>query len=184
MRRFPGTLNGGTNTENSQPDPDTGCIEGIEIIEKFTRVALFSLAWWILAEGNLQPWWFGVFAIIATASASYYLVPGRQLVAPLAILSFVGFFLWSSLKGGIQVARLALGPQSKLRPGIVEYMLQVPPGTAQTIIAGSLGLMPGTLAVQIVDSKLSIHVIDIGMPVLDEARELEKHVARFTGRNS
>ena len=148
------------------------------------QLVLFSLAWWILAEGNLQPWWFGALAVIATTVASYCLRPGDRLVAPLAVLSFVGFFLWSSLKGGMLVARLALGPRSKIRPGIVDYMLQVPPGRAQTIIAGSLGLMPGTLAVRLVDSKLSIHVIDITMPVLDDAHELEKYVAGFAGRNS
>ena len=172
------------NTKNGQAILDTCCAKGIEIIDKLTRVALFSLVWWILAEGNLQPWWFAALAVIAATFSSYYLMPGRRLVAPLALLSFVGFFLWNSLKGGIQVARLALGPQANLRPGIIELKLQVAPGTPRTIVAGSLGLMPGTLAVQLNDAKLSIHVIDIGMPVLEEVRELEKHVTRLSGKNS
>lgn len=183
MRRFPGALSGRTNKRDGSASLDSCRSKEIEITEKLTRVALFSLAWWILAEGNLQAWWFGALAVIAATLASYFLAPGRRLFAPLAILSFFRFFLWNSLKGGIQVARLALAPQAKLRPGIVDIELQVAPGRPRTIVAGSLGLMPGTLSVQLDDAKLSIHLIDITMPVLDELRELERHVARITGDN-
>lgn len=148
------------------------------------RVALFALAWWILAEGTLQPWWFGGLSVIAVTLTSYYLMPGRRLAAPLALLSFIGFFLWNSLKGGIQVARLALGPRAKLRPGVVELELQVAPGAPRTIVTGSLGLMPGTLGVQLDGARLSIHVIDMTMPLHDEVRKLEKHVIRLTGKDS
>lgn len=184
MRRFAGALSGRTNTRDGSALLDTCRTKEIEIAEKLTRVALFSLAWWILAEGNLQAWWFGALAVIAATLASYHLAPGRRLFAPLAILSFVRFFMWSSLKGGIQVARLALAPQARLKPGIVEFQLQVAPGRPRTIVAGALGLMPGTLGVKLDDAQLSVHVIDITMPVLEELRELEMHVARITGNNS
>lgn len=183
MRRFAGALSGPKNARNGSTLPDNCRAKEIEIAEKLTRVALFSLAWWILAEGNLQSWWFGTLAVIAATLTSYYLAPGRRLFAPLAILSFVRFFLWNSLKGGVQVARLTLAPQAKLRPGILDFQLQVAPGRPRTIVAGSLGLMPGTLGVQLDEAKLSIHVIDITMPVLDELRELERHVTRITGKN-
>ncbi len=146
------------------------------------RGLFFALFWWVLAEGRLEGWWLGAFAVAATTWASVKLAPpgGDDFrVVPLA--RFLVFFVWNSLRGGGQVALFALRPRVDLAPTLLDLDLALPPGAPRLLMLNALGLMPGTVGVRLDGARLRLHVLDARLPVAAEARALEAHIARLFG---
>jgi len=147
-----------------------------------TRSLLFALLWWVLAEGHAANWGLGAVAVVAATAASLRLLPpGAQRINGVALLRFLGFFLWSSLRSGIQVAALALRPRLDLAPMMLERRLGLPPGAPRLLMLNTLALLPGTLGVSLDEARLRVHVLDARMPVAAELRALEAHIARLFG---
>lgn len=147
-----------------------------------TRGLLFALLWWVLAEGRAGSWGLGAVAVVAATAASLRLLPpGAQRVSGPALLRFLGFFLWSSLRSGTQVAVLALRPRLDLRPIVLERRLALPPGVPRLLMLNTLTLLPGTIGVSLDEARLRIHVLDARLPVAAELRALEAHIARLFG---
>jgi multicomponent Na+:H+ antiporter subunit E len=142
----------------------------------------FALLWWVLAEGRLEDGWLGALAVALATGASLRLAPpaGKRF-AVRGFLGFAGFFLWNSLRGGAQVAWLALRIRPDLRPALLELDLALPPGAPRVLMLNTLGLMPGTLGVRLDGTRLKLHVLDARLPVAAEAHALEAHIARLFG---
>ncbi|MFS8086628.1 MAG: Na+/H+ antiporter subunit E [Acidobacteriota bacterium] len=148
----------------------------------FLRALGFVALWWILAEGRLDGWLLGGVAVVAATWTSITLQPPQELRIRLAgLFGFLRFFLWNSLRGGMQVAGMALRGRTALRPGIIELRVTLPPGGARILLVNVLGLMPGTLSVDLDDASLRMHVLDDSQPVIAEARALEATIAALFG---
>lgn len=146
------------------------------------RSLLFALLWWIAVEGRLDAWWMGLFAAAAATVVSLVLLPpGKVRVSPRGFLGFLGFFVWQSTKGGMQVAAMALRGRLDLRPTVLELSLGLPPGLPRVLMASVLGLMPGTVGVQLTGDRLRVHVLDERLPVAAGMRGLEAHIAQMFG---
>lgn len=156
--------------------------DGIMIRSFFLRTLLFAGLWWILAEGRLDGWLLGSVAVAAASWTSIKLLPpGKQPVRLSGLIGFLRFFLWNSLRGGMQVAGMALRGRAALQPGIVELPVMLPPGGARILLINALGLMPGTLSVDLDDTSLRLHVLDERLPVVAEARALEAVISGLFG---
>jgi len=146
------------------------------------RCFSFALLWWVLAEGRLDAWWLGAVAVAAATWASLRLAPpGQRQVSLPGLAGFLAFFLRNSLRGGVQVAFLALRPDPGLRPATLEVSVSLPAGAPRVLMLNTLGLMPGTLGVRLDGERLKLHVLDVRLPVAEEARALEAHIARMFG---
>lgn len=146
------------------------------------RTALFAGLWWILAESRLDTWWLGLAAVAAGVGASLALAPpGQSGFSIPGLVLFIGYFLLHSIRGGAQVAAIALRPRLDLRPDLVEIPISLPPGLPRVVLTATLGLMPGTASVSLDGERLLVHVLDRGQPVLQETRDLERQVARMFG---
>ena len=144
----------------------------------FLRGLLFVVLWWILAEGRLDGWLLGGVAVAAATWTSIRLQPpGAQPMRLANLVVFLRFFLWNSLRGGMQVAGMALRGRAALRPGIIELRVTLPPGGTRILLVNVLGLMPGTLGVDLDDAILRLHVLDDSQPVVAETRALEMSIA-------
>lgn len=149
------------------------------------RVLLFAWLWWILAEGRSDGWLLGGVAVAAAAWASLRLWPPATIAIRLAGLpGFLSFFLWNSIRGGIQVAGMALRGRTALQPALIDLPLSLPPGGARVLLVNTLCLMPGTVAVDMDEVQLRLHVLDERLPVVAEARALEALIARLFGETS
>ncbi len=149
------------------------------------RGLLFAVLWWILAEGRLDGGLLGSVAVAAATWTSIKLQPpGRQSVRLVGLIGFFRFFLWHSLRGGMQVAGMALRGRAALQPGIIELQVALPPGAARILLVNVLGLMPGTLGVDLDDANLRLHVLDDSQPVVAETRALEASIAGLFGGTS
>jgi multicomponent Na+:H+ antiporter subunit E len=146
------------------------------------RGLLFAFLWWVLAEGRSDGWLLGGIAVAAATWASVALWPNSTHGLRLAALpGFLAFFLANSIRGGWQVALMALRGRSALQPAFLELPLNLPGGLPQILMITVLGLMPGTVGVELVEFRLRLHVLHHDLPVVAEAQALERRIAALFG---
>lgn len=144
------------------------------------RTLLFALLWWVLTEGRSDSWGLGVVALLAALWTSLQLLPpSPRRISLTGVARFLGFFLANSVRGGAQVSWMALRGSATLRPTILEFELELPPGAPRFLLLYSLGLMPGTLGVELAGERLRFHVIDERAVILATVQELQRLIARI-----
>jgi multicomponent Na+:H+ antiporter subunit E len=72
-----------------------------------------------------------------------------------------------------------LRPRLDLRPVELVLPLRLAPGPGQLLLAATLSLMPGTLAISIESNRLHLHVLDERLPAEHEVRAAEQRIARM-----
>ncbi len=146
------------------------------------RGGLLYLLWWIMTSGRSDAWLFGLVVVALAVAASLRLQPPRATAFSISgFLSFTVFFLTRSVKGGAQVAALALMPRMNLHPAIVELELRLPHEAERIFLVSILSLMPGTLSAGLDKNRLLLHVLDSRLPVEEEVMDAERRVARMFG---
>ena len=145
-----------------------------------SRGSLFSLVWWILADGAASSWWIGVPAVLLAVAASAALLPPAPLLW-YGLLRFAPFFLLRSLLGGVDVAWRAFHPRMPIAPELIEYPLRLPPGLPRVFMANTVSLLPGTLSVDLGLECLTVHVLDGRKGLSSEIGAVEQAVARVFG---
>lgn len=143
-----------------------------------SRGLMFTLIWWVLTDGAVDSWWFGVPAIIAALIISIKLVAPTHLIW-YALVKFMPVFIARSWLGGVDVARRAFDPKLPIAPVLIHYTLQLPPGLSQVAVANTVSLLPGTLSTKLEGNCLSVHVLDGQSKYLEEIKLLERHVGRI-----
>ena len=147
----------------------------------YLYVPIFALLWWVVSEGA-GSWAFGIPVILLAAATARFMQPVQGVrLRPLALIGFAGFFLYESLRGGVDVSRRALSPRMPLAPELVEYRLRLPAGAPQVFLIDTLSLLPGTLSADLHADIVHLHVLDAGMPIERELRRLEAQVAALFG---
>lgn len=149
------------------------------------RAALLAVGWWVLADGSFYHWPVGLGVVAAATAVTWWLSPPSHSPQPTlrrawAAVVLVGWFLWRSAVGGIDVARRAVTRVPDTDPEYVEHRFRLPPGPARITVAYLNNLMPGSLSVRVGDT-LRIHSIATELPTLDQVAELEERVARVAG---
>jgi len=145
-----------------------------------THTVFFLLLWWIITGGATSSWWIGVPAVLLAVTASSKLTPFVSFVWPEAI-KFLFFFFVHSLQGGIDVARRVFQRNMSIAPVIHEYPLQLPLGLPQVLMASCVGLLPGTLSVDLERNALTVHVLDGRTDFLAELTAVEQFITRMFG---
>jgi multicomponent Na+:H+ antiporter subunit E len=149
------------------------------------RSILFALLWWVLAEGRHDGWALGVVAVLAATWASLRLSPpGDHPIRIAGLIHFLSFFLWHSIRGGIQVAGMAFRGRTALQPGLIEFSVNLPPGGPRILLTNTLSLMPGTLGVELSGTSLQLHVLDERLPIVAETQALQAVIARLFGASA
>lgn len=147
------------------------------------RLLLFAGLWWVLAEGRNDAWLPGGAVVLAAAWASVRLGrPASVSISLTGLAGFLRFFLWSSIRGGIQVADMALRGPTALRPALIELSVNLPPGGERVLLVNTLSLMPGSVGVDLQGATLQLHVLDAGLPVVTDVQALEAAIGRLFGR--
>ena len=108
--------------------------------------------------------------LLAAAAATWVslrlLPPGPGRVRYGALVRLAWRFLWQSVVAGIGVARLAFAPRLALRPGCLNYPVQIPPGPGRATFGALTSLVPGTLPVGAgPGDTLVYHCLDLSQPV-------------------
>ncbi len=146
------------------------------------RCLLFAVLWWVLAEGHIDDLWLGVVAVMTATWASAVLMPPvAHRLRLIKMPGFVLFFLRNSIRGGFQVAMMALRGRAALQPGVLELQLNLPEGGPRVLMTSVIGLMPGTLSVELAEDRLRVHVLDERLSLAAEVGELEARISALFG---
>jgi len=155
-------------------------LDGQQIRSCLTRAVIFSVIWWVLADGDPTSWLFGGPTVLIATLLSIHLLP-RAPVSVFGLAQFLSFFVWHSVAGGIDVASKALHRRIPIAPNLVEYRLRLPEGPGRILMTDAISLLPGTLSVNLQDECLTVHVLDESRPFMCELQNLELHISRLLG---
>lgn len=145
-------------------------------------LALLPLAafWWVIAGGAPASWIIGGPAVLAAAWAAGRLGTGAGVRLSIAgLLRFLPFFVWESLRAGVDVALRTLMPRLRVEPGFLRYQTRLRDPAARVFLANCVNLLPGTLAAGLEGDWLNIHILSAEADNEAELRRLELAVARL-----
>jgi multicomponent Na+:H+ antiporter subunit E len=152
---------------------------GFSVKTGMKRALALALCWWALTE-NAAAWAFGAPIILLAAAASLFLGPGGHR-AFRNLPFFLAFFLWNSLRSGIDVARRALHPRMPLAPAVMDFPLRLTDPAACVLLVNTVNLLPGTVVAELTERRLRVHVLDRHGPVPESLRSVEEQVAALFG---
>ena len=143
------------------------------------RASLLALGWWALSAGEPSAMGAGVPIVAAATIASLLSNTPRPLaLRPWALLHLVRTFLADSVRGGWDVARLALAPRLALTPVIFHYDSALS-GAAQRVFTSLSTLVPGTLTTAVAGRDVCVHaLVDRPDDMRRDLDTLEDRVAR------
>jgi len=75
------------------------------------------------------------------------------------LLVYLVILIWECIKANFDVAYRVLHPAMPIKPGIVKVKLELQSDFARTMLANSITMTPGTIAVDIIDDYLYVHWI-------------------------
>lgn len=149
------------------------------MVSALQRFALLVVLWWALTGG--QGWAFGLPLSALLTFIWLRFAPPVHRVHLGALAVFGAYFLWRSCLAGIDVAARLLAPVPRISPVQRSFRLRLPPGPAQTLVANTLSLVPGTLSVALAGGEVILHCLDEGADTEAELRALEQRIAAVFG---
>ena len=123
------------------------------------RALLLGGAWLALTSAAADALALGVVVVAVAVWLSLQLLPPKHPFALWRLARHVPRFVAGSVVGGVDVARRAVSPDMRLKPGWIEIPNALPDG-ARVVLGGELSLMPGTLSAGTEDGKLLVHLLD------------------------
>jgi len=149
-------------------------------LQFFTALPIFAFLWWLLADGDQSSWMIGIPAVLAASWAAHALGGGgRRNISIPGLLRFVPLFLWESLRGGLDVAKRTLAPRMRIKPGFTVYHTRLRNPSARLLFANSMCLLPGTLAADLKNDQIEVHMLDSAVDPQTELDRLERAVAEI-----
>jgi multicomponent K+:H+ antiporter subunit E len=129
-------------------------------------LSLVLLLTWLLLVNSLTP---AQVALGALLGWSLPLVLRRfrlhdtRIRRPLRLLRLLLVVLKDIVRANLQVIPLILGPNARLRPGFIEFPVQLPHDFAVSVLASMVSLAPGTVSVDLSADRrtLLIHVLHL-----------------------
>jgi multicomponent Na+:H+ antiporter subunit E len=147
----------------------------------FSRLLLFLVLWILLSEAILYDPAIAAVGIGSATLLSLHLWPRQPFrlrwsgVPALAL-----FFLWSSMKGGVDIAYRAIAPSMPLHPESIQLELKLDSEAGRVLLTWMISMMPGTAAINLKAGRhLTLHVVDSRIYGKGNVRKLEDKIARF-----
>ncbi len=163
--------------QDQQITPKTG-LDSIKSM--FLSGVLLAGLWWVITNGSVASWLIGLPALASAAWASRQLRGLSEVRISLSGLArFLPFFLWQSLRGGADVAVRTLAPHMRIQPGFSCYRTVLKTSPARTFFTNCVSLLPGTLAADMQDEWIEVHVLNVKSNPNSELTRLEHVVARL-----
>lgn len=143
-------------------------------------VLISSLFWVLLSDGKPESWILGVPAVFFS---TWFFVQ-RASANPiklqwLALVRFVPWFLWESIKGGLDVAKLALSRKGVQFTDRFVFRCRLPDPRAEVFFASCVNLVPGTATIGLVDDEIEIHTLSPVEQSYQELQTLQRRVAEL-----
>jgi multicomponent Na+:H+ antiporter subunit E len=121
--------------------------------------ALYLFLWLIISNGVLEIFPLA-FIFLLSFITPYIFTLNYSRISFFGILRLSFWFLFYSLKGGFQVAFVALKPKLVVEPFLLTHHLRVHSAFSISLLASIYSLMPGTLSIQEKEGELLLHILD------------------------
>ena len=146
-------------------------------------VALWLALWGTVTPANVLS---GVaVALLVQLLPDPYHVGGRITLRPIATLRFVGWLAVKMVEASLVVGREVVTRRDRIATGIVEVPLQGASDTLVTVVANSIGLIPGSITVEVEHDPPTLYVHALHVHSVEEVRaeihELEVRAIRAFG---
>lgn len=106
-------------------------------------------------------------------------------VRPVAVIGFLGYFLWKLLVSNVIVARAILAPRARVHTGIVAVPTTPHSDLVVTLVANAISLTPGTLSIEVRRDPATLYVHVLDLRDLDKVRadidDLQRRLVRAIG---
>jgi multicomponent Na+:H+ antiporter subunit E len=133
---------------------------------RYTAVFILSMVLWLMLTFafTFQNLIVGMVASMITSVifTRFFIKNVYKLIQPKRYFWFLVYlvvFLWECIKANIDVAYRVLHPAMPIRPGIVKVKTTLKSDLAKMLLANSITMTPGTIAVDIIDDYLYVHWI-------------------------
>lgn len=135
---------------------------------------------WLLLVNSVAPGQIvlgAVLAVVVPIFTNDFWTDHPKSIRLWPLLRYGLVLLWDIVVANIEVARLILGPSSRLQPAFIHYPLELQSEFAITLLASTISLTPGTVTADVdSDGKgLLIHALDVE----DEAALLQRIRTRY-----
>lgn len=141
------------------------------------NASAFAALWWLLSGGAPNSWIVGVPTVSVTTWAAVRLqANSRWNFSLIGLLRLLPLFISESLRGGVDVATRTLAPKMRIAPGFITFDTQLRKHQAQVFFANCICLLPGTLAADWQDERLTVHLLDNKQDPTPQLRRLERAV--------
>lgn len=141
---------------------------------------LFAALWGLLTAGATGSWIIGAPVILL---AAWFARPPDQregvTLSVRGVAAFLPFFVWESVRGGVDVARRVLAPSPCLATGFQDYRMSLSDPRAQLLFVNTVSLLPGTLATDLYGDMVRVHALDVNTDIRTDLGRLEAAVARM-----
>lgn len=135
--------------------------------------------WWLFTQ-DPGSWVVGAPTVMVGAG----MVGAMPVAAPATRLwmlpRFAPWFVWQSIRSGVDVALRALRPGLAIAPGLLARRT-ILTGDARVLFANTITLLPGTLSARIERDVLTIHALDRSSDLDPGLDELERRIAVVAG---
>ena len=143
---------------------------------------VLGLGLWKICTGYDPASW--ILGVPAAGLFTYFVITGSEdepRIRFRALPGFLLYFLYQSLKTGVDVARHALMTGQHVSPGFTQYRSRLPEGAPRTVFANMISLLPGTLSWSLIDDMHKIHMLEGNPLAYEELAELEARVGKLFG---
>ncbi len=141
------------------------------------QILVVLMLLWLLLNGT-DRFLAGLLAASAGAGLGAWLVSGQPHPwKPHRLLWFAGFFLWESLKGGVDVAWRAIHPKLRIEPCFSTHRIELPAGQPRTLMVATVSLLPGTLSADLDEAGRDLEVHALMPEAIESVERLENWVA-------
>lgn len=149
-------------------------------------IGISTVFWVLLTDAAPSSWIIGLPAIAMAVWIIHRFPlsrdPLRVHLGPL--LKFVPWFLLKSIRGGVEVSRLALSRSLTLHPALFEHECTLTDTRSRAIFAMCLNVLPGTTTVRIDAETIHIHSLTSVAAARLEVAELEEKIAGMLAATS
>lgn len=130
--------------------------------------ALLLIGFWVLFSGRYDAFHIaaGVVSVVIVLGLNRRLFATRlfpadvhRRLSPLRLIRYIAWLIGQIVLAAIQVARIVLSPRLRVDPSLVEFHADLPNASAQTLVANSITLTPGTVTVDLDHGVFLVHAL-------------------------
>lgn len=141
----------------------------MSILLTLLLVVVWVLAWGEVSLANILSGLVVALALLVAFPATRRRA-GRVKVHPVALVRLVLSVTWQLLVSTVLVGREILSRRSHVRTGVIAYEVRHPSDLVLTLIANTLALAPGTMAVDVTREPPIVYVHFLLLSDVDQAR--------------